>query len=90
MPFRWLFTVCTREKSSVAAGRRSQSDTSIDVATIARECGRLMATAGGLLEAKKLVLGSDDGNVEGNRYASAFVYGLELVNLVVDAPSSQF
>ena len=62
---------------------------SIDVATIARECGRLMATAGGFFEAKKLVLGSDDGNVEGNSSASAFVCGLELVNLVVDAPSSQ-
>jgi hypothetical protein len=48
-----------------------------------------MATAGGLFGAKKLVLGSDDGNVEGNSSASAFVYGLELVNLVVDAPSSQ-
>lgn len=62
---------------------------SIDVATIARECGRLMAIAGGLFGAKKLVLGSDDGNVGGNSSASAFVYELELVNLVVDTPSSQ-
>jgi len=48
-----------------------------------------MAIAGGLFGAKKLVLGSDDGNVEGNSVASAFVYELELVNLVVDTPSSQ-
>jgi hypothetical protein len=62
---------------------------SVDVANIARECGRLMVTVDGFFGAKKLVLGSDDGNVEGNGNASAFVYELELINLVVDAPSSQ-
>lgn len=48
-----------------------------------------MATVDWLFEARKLVLGSDDGNVEGNSNAPAFVYRFELINLVVDAPSSQ-
>jgi hypothetical protein len=48
-----------------------------------------MATVGWLFGAKTLVLGSDDGNVEGNSDALAFVYGLESIILVVDAPSSQ-
>jgi len=48
-----------------------------------------MATVDRFFGAKKLVLGSDDGNVEGNGNASAFVYEWELINLVVDAPSSQ-
>jgi hypothetical protein len=40
---------------------------------MSRNCGRLMATADELFGAWMLVLGTDDGNVEGDMSAPAFV-----------------
>lgn len=42
-----------------------------------QESGRLKATAAQLFGAGKLVLGTDDGNVEGDKSAPAFVNGLK-------------